>query len=379
MESRNLSPQPVASSGADPEWQQGEPSQFTGPQAVEEKSGDMYDTQDERGIYKDLPLRACDGWVVTYKNVDKLALEFQRSHFFHAWTAAGLGMLAVISAILEMVWPEPWIVFVEFGLVLFAGAAAWHGSYGKTKEKWLAYRHQAELYRQLKFKLLIHPKVWTDADWGKRELDRIAEIHPTESLEEEIEGPPPHGYLEVEEQALDWPTTRHLVEYYVAKRLNPQMEYLANRAQRNEYKDFFLRWANFLFFISVVAAGAHAVFYILKSWGILSAHNRVLLSGEAALLIAAACLPVIVAGTRTLRAAFEFSRNKSRFKSAYAALKKVEMALLHDALAGFPAGDAKEVADQSLKVLRQMWWAEYILCNEHHEWLRLMVETEWYG
>jgi hypothetical protein len=389
MENRNPLPQPVASTSEDECPAVARPV----PLNAEEYSDDMCDSQADREMYPDLPLAECAVLRADYKILDQEAIDFQRSHVNHTMVAAFTGMCAVVAAIFELAFsynenlgPTKWILAaLEIIFVLVAAGAAFHGRSKKKKEQWLAKRHQAELYRQLKFTLLIHPRVWGDAAWRDKQVKSFAGERTEEWLKHEIESPPPHGLLELEEQPLKWRTLRQLVEYYIAKRLNPQQEYLANRAQRNQYRDFFRNWPDFLFFLSVGVAGVHFVSFVLERVFGSSAASENGAKGlifliALGLLLAAAGLPVLGAAARTWRSAFEFSRNKSRFRATHTALAQVEISLLHDALAvpDTSDGDARELADKSLKVLRELWWAEHILCNEHHEWLRLMLETEWY-
>lgn len=366
------------------------------PLDAEQYSDDMCDSGADREKYPGLPLAECSSLLADYRRLDRQAIDFQKSHVTHTWIAALAGMSAVIAAIAELALSystdhdrAKWILAaLEILFVSIAGLTTLHGFLNKKKEQWLAKRHQAELYRQLKFKLLIHPRVWGDTTWRKAEIDKFGGERTEEWLEkwlrEEIESPPPHSLLEIEEQPLKWPVLRQLVEYYVAKRLNPQQEYLSNRAQRNQYKDFFRHWPDFLFFFSVGVAGVHFVCFVLERiFGSSDekAGNGLIFLIALFLLGIAAGLPVLGAAARTWRGAFEFSRNKSRFHATHTALGQVEISLLHDALAGpaDPAGvDTRELDDRSLKVLRELWWAEHVLCNEHHEWLRLMLETEWF-
>jgi hypothetical protein len=116
---------------------------------------------------------------------------------------------------------------------------------------------------------------------------------------------------------------------------------------------------------------------------------------------------VLAAGIRTYLAAFEFSRNKSRFYAAHKALSETEKSLLQNTFAvvtAEPAGQMRHesvligsnfgqvivVADNSAMdansananaypVLRDLAWCEHLLNAEHREWLRLMYDAEWFG
>ncbi len=125
--------------------------------------------------------------------------------------------------------------------------------------------------------------------------------------------------------------------------------------------------------------------------------------------LAAIVLPVLAAGIRTYLAAFEFSRNKSRFYAAHKALAETEKSLVQNTFAAVTAqpdgqvrhesvligsnfGQVIVVADDSATeassvkpdanaypVLRDLAWCEHLLNAEHREWLRLMYDAEWFG
>ena len=86
------------------------------------------------------------------------------------------------------------------------------------------------------------------------------------------------------------------------------------------------------------------------------------------LLVFAAAVPVIGTGVRTYRMAYEFARSASLFQAKLAALDHFMQGLQHD-LAGQDAS----------AVLRRLWQCENFFEREHHEWLRLMLEAEWFG
>ena len=126
-------------------------------------------------------------------------------------------------------------------------------------------------------------------------------------------------------------------------------------------------------------------------------------------VLGAASLPVLAAGVRTWRAAFEFSRNKSRFQAAHRALAELEERIIHDGVDAFGAVQSSPVLQVTMRreetigasqtslsveqgrantpgalvdaypMVRDLWWCEHILESEHREWLRLMYETEWFG
>ena len=91
------------------------------------------------------------------------------------------------------------------------------------------------------------------------------------------------------------------------------------------------------------------------------------------LIALAASFPVIGAGIRTLRSAHEFARLASLFRAKHNALKRIRDAL--DEL----MNEKIAVKNKTAQVLHTLWQCEQFLEDEHYEWLRLMLDAEWYG
>ena len=126
---------------------------------------------------------------------------------------------------------------------------------------------------------------------------------------------------------------RSLVEYYLARRLSPQKEYLANRVQKNEKGD----WIAFVVLWLFIGSGGA----VLRP---LSAHvgsDRPESSWATFLTFLAALLPACAAGVRLVRGSAEFSRNKARFEAAHRALAELEECLVHDGISALMAPAAK--------------------------------------
>jgi hypothetical protein len=68
---------------------------------------------------------------------------------------------------------------------------------------------------------------------------------------------------------------------------------------------------------------------------------------------------------RTLRTAYEFARNGSRYRAKEVALSRLDAIL-------------RSETEASSKV-RELWYSEEILEFERREWCRLMMESEWFG
>jgi hypothetical protein len=281
-------------------------------------------------------------------------------------------------ALKDKVWVPPalmeWVSRSEIVFALSALALAAIGLSIALKDRWLLYRHQAELCRLLKFRLLLQPSRWRNPEsmqaWIKHALHQIKGLDQ-DSVREAIEAAFPRFALREEDAVLPPAAMLQLCNYYRSKRLSLQRAYLENRAGQNAAKMLlYSKLPTALFFLSVIAAVAH---YFLEKAG---HEGGILFAG-----LAAACLPVAATWARTIRAAFEHSRNKSRFRAASAALADLEHCLTEDIATGLlpvhgapPPGLVEAHAP-----LQDMLWCEQILHTEHIEWLRLMVETEWYG
>jgi hypothetical protein len=377
---------------------------------------DMHD--DPREPSSPLPAHSCDDIIARFDVADGEARKFRRYYRDLASWAAFLGMVAVILAILELHWELHWSVNVGEFAAAAAAVLCWVYM-SRHKYRWLAQRHQAERYRQAKFKLLLSTDDWATPNhkasdewispsWLTSELGKIAGLHTRKSLKRVINRPALHGPFEISGKKLQRKTVRQIVEYYLTRRLNPQMAYLANRAQINELLDFLLLLLAYLFSISVVAAAVHAfvaVFLLPHAPAGTGQPHPVRVAVEISALMLAASLPVMATLVHTLRAAFEFSRNKSRFSAAQGALFDLQYGLIHAGLTSLPVasfpdstthepvieidrsfplqpgGDLSSDEDpiDAEKVLQELHWCEHILATEHIEWLRLMMETELFG
>lgn len=274
------------------------------------------------------------------------------------------------------------------------------GYFLHLKERWLRARHRAELFRLLRYNLLIQPSVWNDGlgveQWIERKIDDIRRL-TDRKLEDVLNEPSPPGPYEPTHSLLGRHRLQALTQYYLAKRLGPQKEYFANRAQRNEIKDKMRFWLPFFFFSSILAVAAKLITkHFEHPW---------LAFG---FLMAATLLPVLAAGIRTYLGAFEFSRNKSRFYAAHKALSDTEKSLVRNTFQSVTAEPAGQIREESVLVgshlgplivvaeeagagtvdsdetdahlvLKDLAWCEHVLDAEHREWLRLMHDAEWFG
>ena len=151
-----------------------------------------------------------------------------------------------------------------------------------------------------------------------------------------------------------------IVDYYVRERLEPQLAYARKRARSNASleRSTWLVGPSF-FLLSVLAAFGHFIYEAINE-----SHDNPEAVGLILIFLAAA-LPAVGAGVRIIRGAFEFARNYSRFHGAATGLSQISERLRHCA-------DSSAIPT----LLEQ---SEQVLAAEHREWLRLMMEAEWFG
>lgn len=142
---------------------------------------DMHDSPEDLQRYPSLanPLESCRRIEEEFNRADGRAVAFRRAHRWMTHGAALSATVAVATAIVALCYYpigfdsqpfapkwlpsrhvmsliELWSAGVAIVVVIF-------GWIGQFKEKWLLWRHQAESYRLLRYRFLIHPAVWRGA------------------------------------------------------------------------------------------------------------------------------------------------------------------------------------------------------------------------
>jgi hypothetical protein len=231
------------------------------------------------------------------------------------------------------------------------------------KEQWLLERHKAESLRLLKFRSLIKAEAWTAGPAGadkceERLCDEVEEIATTtfSALQGWIaQGTVPTVYAPPA-TSLTLDTIENLVHYYRKKRLHHQIAYLSKGLRRDQRRDRHTRLAGpSLFFGSIAFVLAHLAVEIGSG----------ALDWSRLLILIAAALPVMGAGFRIYRAANEFARNASRFEAVHHTLSELSARL----------SDATDAPS----IFRELGFCEQVLESDLREWMRLMVEAEWFG
>lgn len=170
--------------------------------------------------------------------------------------------------------------------------------------------------------------------------------------------------------ALSYEEISQLIDYYRAKRLDVQLRFFDKRAGDNRRYDRLLRkLPPVLFFLSVGAVFAHFLVDIASG-----RHEYHSLS--VVLIAFAAALPVLGGGIRNFGGVHEFVRNANLFTQAGETLRQQRAEL--DKLSDDPSRCTPDCTHAE-SVLRAMWRCEQRMEDEHREWMRLMLETEWYS
>ncbi len=332
---------------------------------------DMVETPDEMANWPALVdrLRRCSELISpVFHDRDAEAKDHQRYHRLLTTLAAVFGTGAVLFAILQLAYPDllggTTLEVVEVVAVVAALAAVVMGVISGRQSRWLLERHKAERLRLAKFRFLIDPATWSDRPEDvehrvaalRAEVDRIQSITSRqfrEWTEQEDVHLEPH-------QRQDQPTgeTRdQLVDYYRTKRLLFQRDIFRSRAKRHDRWDRDSRRLGPILFLGSVSA-------VLVHFGIDLYNRRKGYNVDTTpLILLAAGLPVAGAGIRTLRTAYEFARNTSRYRAKSVALDRLDHIL-------------KEEQDPQSEI-RLLGYSEELLEFEHHEWCRLMIEAEW--
>ena len=306
-----------------------------------------------------------------FEEADQKALANQSRHRALARRAAVAGTLAILLALAQsaadgrLAEPIPLVLLVLEGVaVLGAAFFVAAGLLAYRQEEWLLWRTKAERLRLAKFRFLIDPETWTGARWDglRAEIEEIGKLAHSDlarlaSREEVPVLPAMEACSAVSPTALE-----EVLTYYQTRRLASQLAYFERAASRDSRRFFSNpRLLPLVFFASVLGVLLHVVFQTAS----LTLERSALGLLAACFITFSAVLPAIWTGIRTYRSANEFARNTARSAARRSALLELSRRLAgaHSPFAAF----------QALTV------CEFVLAADQQEWLRLMLEAEWYG
>jgi hypothetical protein len=344
-----------------------------GPQGA--SSGDeMHDTEADMARWPALApmLRTCAELVEpAFRRADKAALRHQWSHRQLTKLATIFGAAAVIFAILQLAFADMIgahvLTMPELIAVVLAFLAVGLGIRVAFQANWLLARNKAERLRLAKFRFLIDPDVWSggpSVQARKRaELEEkvrmIQESRPSDLHQwverDTVPDPPPQVLaLRVLPAA-----GGELLDYYCTRRLHLELAFFRKRADQNFAINKYTKLLSPILFFGSVGA-------VLIHFGSdLRTGDEKLDTLSRWLIVLAASLPVVGGTIRTFHTAYGFAPNTYRYRAKAVALASIDSALQR----------ATDARSQFLG----LWLCEETLETEHREWLRLMLEAEWFA
>ena len=322
-----------------------------------------------------------------FEEADRTAANNRRRYELSAALSAFGGTVAIILAILQLAFHHPlveaWqegrrlpvlsLLVLEILAVAFTFFSVARSLVLYRQEGWLLWRYKAERLRLLFYRLLASPDYWTGrepaggdyAQWIGREVSEIEVLTRVELQALARSAPVPEQPEPAACEGVDAADLESLVNFYRSTRLSAQMAYFQARAQESP-----LSWDNprllpFFFFSSVAAVFVHFGFEIASFASRNSQSVAVFRSISVFFLLLAAVLPAVWAGLKTWRSAHEFTRNAARAAASLGVLKRYSERL----------GKEKEPS----RIFATLDLCETFLDAEQREWLRLMLEADWYG
>lgn len=321
--------------------------------------------------------------IEPYRDADSKAMTHQKWHKRLSAVAIVGGGLAVLLAIAqlaiksyattELLAPTEWGALLEWIAVLewvAAGAGAVAviiGVFWMRDRKWFVQRCVAERLRMIKFRSLGSHTLWCgDFSAWQNEVD--TEIIKATSV---CSHPPKKGREIIKEWAENEVIARTripalgcvdnagdiraLADYYRAKRVDFQANFHFRKSKKLKKHIGHMHHASLpLFVVSIVMVILHTILH--------AAHQEI--AAQVALTLAAA-IPVVSFGIRAWVSAFEHAKSVSLCTAKYQAL---------DAVSRRIEADSSDV----VFTLQNIEAVEHYLENEHREWLRLMLDAEWF-
>jgi hypothetical protein len=319
-----------------------------------------------------------------YEEADTRANGHRRRHRRITLICVGPGTLALLLSIFQLAFrrnePPSWVLLgIEILLVLVTLSAVVGGYFSRQRDRWLSLRYRAERFRSSSFQVLIEPGFWrrsepAAADWH---LAVQVEEGSIRSLQNAAEAAEHEEALTIPEPDVCASTvpdlTRRLANHYRERRLEPQIRYLERLIERPDGN-----WLDnpllqpVVFILSVVAVAVHIAFEWTESTVEKTdpVHALSFQNTSTLFVFLSAAIPVAWTGFRTWRGANEHARNVSRSRA------KAE--LLHAQADGLEKELAATHPDP-FRIFTTLAISENLLRNELREWLRLMLDTEWYG
>lgn len=342
---------------------------------------DMDDEPEAEALAHFAELKAALDWLENnlaerWRVADREALNCQKQHRRLARIAIATGTsaiaLAVVQLSIKLTLPGLTVVALVLEAIAIAAAviAVFVGLRAKFDRRWLGQRHLAERLRMLKFRALEQLWCFEQSPWHQwveQKLTFLEGVEDSERIEawstEELIEPDLTASLKCEPSP---GLLRALTIYYRFKRVEFQADYFDRR--RKDFKRETGHWLDLtlpLFLISVGCVIAHFALEYLATRADSEALGKLLEHLAVWFVALAAIIPVLGLGIRAWFAVFELPRSASLFAAKYRALTHL-------------TGQLEQDEGQVLPTLHHMERAELFLEHEHHEWLRLLWDTEWF-
>lgn len=312
-----------------------------------------------------------------YSSADSEALLHQNRHRLLSRVAILGGGLAIGFAILQLALKQSlpgwtWMAGALEAVAVLAGlAAVGFGLWAKSDDQWFIQRHRAERLRMLKFQSLGRAEFWASQmdewrRWVSEELAGILQNSEIKKVKEWATSGQAEPFEPVPPACLQDETALATVIYYRRKRVDFQAAYFRRQSERFKKEAPWLHQAGLpLFFGSIVMV----ILHFIADYAGHHAHDHAAahlweLVGVWALAMAA-LLPVLGFGARAWIAAFERTRSAHQFKAKHRGLVRSSDDLVRD-------------QSNCGATMHHIAHVEHFLEHEHREWLRLLLDAEWF-
>jgi hypothetical protein len=305
-----------------------------------------------------------------FMKYDQDAIRHQRYHVFFAHTAVLSGTLAILIPLLQLTGflPEELSIPGETIATVLSVIAVVSGTFWAFQKRWLVERYKAESLRVLKFKALLKSD-FLCGNFGSWKLWLEGEIEKIKKLEKsDIHTIIEAGAVFRQTEATNIPVCSYttivsVAEYFRKNLVLKQIQYFKQKAHELESSDRVIRYIPHIFFsLGVVIVAVHFIINDLVHEGEWHFTSNILIFFGIA-------FPVIGMGVRTYRSSHEFARSASIFRAKEKRLLKIDAEI---------ASLLNELPENKIQLMSALNACEQQLEEEHYEWLRLMVESEWF-
>ena len=312
---------------------------------------------------------------------DQRANRLQVFHNRTALVAIVAGTAALLVAIVQQAvygivpkggFHDEWsriFFWAESAMIAVAALAVLPAVLLDLPEKRLRARYGAEQLRLAKWRLVCKPELWVRGSATAlaeeiRKAARAGRSNTVAGLKAEASWEDIVTLPSVPEAAAFEPgTLPGLIRHYCDNRLEAQIAYF-HRTKEREHHSIFANPHLPVFFF-VLSLGFVLLHLVLEAFVLYGHESRNLKIGGGAALLLAALLPALWSGIRTWRSATEVARTAMRAEAKHVALEAYRNQLREPGIA-----PAKAFAVFAL--------CEGLFAQEQGEWLRLMIETEWF-